>query len=76
MSNLNQNQSSQFSSDNISIDETGKVVINDAELAKMTDELSLEDLDYVAGGDGSGDGSGEARAEIDGTNNKYCGLGC
>lgn len=78
MSNFNQNPSPQFPSGSISIDETGKVLINDAELAKMTEELSLEDLDYVAGGDGSGDGSGDGNGASGGTTN-CCGgvnIGC
>ena len=32
------------------IDETGKVIINDPELAKMTEELTQDELDEVAGG--------------------------
>jgi hypothetical protein len=64
MSNFNPSSNPQFSSDNISIDETGKVLINDAELAKMTEELSLEDLDYVTGGTDGSIGTGESNAEI------------
>jgi hypothetical protein len=50
----------------ITVDETGKVVIRDPELAKMSEELSSEELDAVAGG--------RAAAQEDG--NLGCGLGC
>lgn len=50
MSNSNENLQPQQSRDFVNIDETGKVVINSPELAKMTDELSLEELEAVSGG--------------------------
>jgi len=47
MSNPNEEPKS---SNNIDIDETGKVVINDPELANTLEELSEEELEELAGG--------------------------
>lgn len=51
MSNPNNDVNFKKTSELVNIDETGKVVINDPELAKMTDELSEEELDIVSGGE-------------------------
>jgi bacteriocin-like protein len=51
MSNPNENLNPQKNTDSINIDETGKVIINDPELAKMTEELSIEELEQISGGD-------------------------
>ena len=47
------------------IDENGEIVINDSELAKMTEELTQDELDEVAGG--------LQEAELDGNFNCGCG---
>lgn len=51
MSNSNEDIQPKQRKSLVNIDETGKVVINSPELAKMTDELSLEELESVSGGD-------------------------
>ena len=51
MSNQNNDVNLEKTSELVSIDKTGKVIINDPELAKMTDELSEEELDIVSGGE-------------------------
>ncbi|MBE8991622.1 hypothetical protein [Nostoc sp. LEGE 12450] len=50
MSNTNEDIQPKQPKDLVNIDETGKVVINSIELAKMTEELSLEELEAVSGG--------------------------
>lgn len=49
MSNPNENIQPYQSRELVNIDETGRVVINNPELGKMTDELSLEELEAVSG---------------------------
>lgn len=46
LTNIDETEQSEL----INIDENGEVVINDPELAKMTEELTQEELDEVAGG--------------------------
>ncbi|RCJ26662.1 hypothetical protein A6S26_14830 [Nostoc sp. ATCC 43529] len=50
MSNTNEDIQPKQPKDLVNIDETGKVIINSMELAKMTDELNLEELEAISGG--------------------------
>lgn len=56
MTNQNENLKPEQNSEKIAINENGELVVNDPQLAEALQELSLEELEEIAGGTINGSG--------------------